>query len=190
MPENDSSAPNHVPPATPEMAARLAVNRTGRLTPSQRRLVLLAGLGALVIFLCPAAMLVQLGAVVVLGDAPVTTVGGIIFTAAGLLFVLLFAGLFGVNVQTFLPEALMRRPVRYVRGPLEIRVSEGNRPELPFSYIVDGYSFAPYVGPQDVPMRVGAPYIIYYSARSRLLLSLAALDAPDAEQWQPTFEQD
>ena len=34
-------------------------------------------------------------------------------------------------------------------------------------------------------MRVGAPYVVYYAARSRLLLSLAALDAPDAAQWEP-----
>jgi len=29
---------------------------------------------------------------------------------------------------------------------------------------------------------------VYYSARSRLLLSLFALDAPDADRWQPEFE--
>ena len=37
-------------------------------------------------------------------------------------------------------------------------------------------SFAPYVAPPDVEMRPGTPYLVYYSARSRLLLSLFALD--------------
>ena len=170
------------------MAARLAVNRTGRLTAAQRRTVLLAGLGALIIFLCPMALLVQIVAVLFLGDVPLPTSGGVIFTVLGVFFVLLFVGLFGVNVATFLPEAFMRRPVRAAQGALEIHVSEGNRPELPFSYIIADYSFAPYVAPQDVPMRVGAPYLVYYTARSRLLLSLAALDAPDAERWLPAFD--
>jgi hypothetical protein len=70
-----------------------------------------------------------------------------------------------------------------------VRATEGHRPELPFSYVVDDYSFGPFVVPPDVKMRPGAPYIVYYAARSRLLLSIAALDAPDADQWEPQFEQ-
>jgi hypothetical protein len=129
----------------------------------------------------------QVAAVALTGDVPVPTVAGVIFTVLGILFVVMFAGLVGTNAYTFLLEALMRHPVKYARGPLEIRVSTGNRPELPFSYIIGDYSFAPYVAPPDVPMRVGAPYLVYYSARSRLLLSLTALDAPDAAQWEPDF---
>jgi hypothetical protein len=67
-------------------------------------------------------------------------------------------------------------------------LTEGKRPELPFSYIIADYSFAPYVAPPDVTLRVGAPYVAYYSARSRLLLSIAALDAPDGAEWEPRFE--
>ncbi len=177
--------PVAVPSASPEMAARLAANRAGRLTASQRRLALIAGLGALIIFLCPVAMLVQMGALLLWGDAPVSTLAGVVFTILGALFVMMFAGLVGVNALTFLPEAFMRQPVRFARGPLQIRITEGHRPELPFSYLIGDYSFAPYVAPGDVPMRVGAPYVVYYAARSRLLLSLAALDAPDATQWEP-----
>jgi len=165
------------------MAARLAANRTGRLTPGQRRLALVVGLVALLFLLCPLALLVQVGALLLAGDVPVPTLGGVIFTGLGVFFMVLFAGLIGTNASTFLPEAVMRRPVRFARGPL----AEGHRPELPFSYIIGDYSFAPYVAPPNVPMQVGAPYIVYYSARSRLLLSLAALDAPDAGQWEPQF---
>ncbi len=172
-------------PASPEMAVRLAANRTGRLTAPQRRLALIVGLGALVIFLCPLAMLVQMGALLLWGDAPVPTLVGVVFTILGALVVVVFAGLLGVNALAFLPEAFMRQPVRFARGPLQIRITEGHRPELPFSYLIGDYSFAPYVAPADVPMRVGAPYEVYYAARSRLLLSLAALDAPDGAQWEP-----
>ncbi len=177
--------PATTPPASPEMAARLATNRAGRLTPSQRRLALLAGLGALSVFLCPLAMLVQMSILLLSGDVPVPTLAGVAFTIVGALFLVIFAGLIGVNALAFLPEAFMRQPVRCARGPLEIRVTEGRRPELPFSYIIGDYSFAPYVAPDDVPMRAGAPYVVYYAARSRVLLSLAALDAPDGQRWEP-----
>lgn len=176
-----------VPPATPDMAAKLAVNRGGRLTSRQHRLALGVGVFALIFLLCPLALLIQVAAVALTGDVPVPTVAGVIFTILGILFVVMFVGLIGTNAYTFLLEALMRHPVKYARGPLEIRVSAGNRPELPFSYIIGDYSFAPYVAPPDVPMRVGAPYLVYYGARSRLLLSLTALDAPDSAQWEPDF---
>lgn len=178
------------PPASPQMAERLAVNRTGRLTASQRRRALLVGGAAMLFLLCPLALLVQLGAVWLGGDVSLHPVTGVVLVALSVLLVLIFAGLIGVNAWTFLPEAFMRQPVRYARGLLEIRLSTGRRPELPFSYLIGDYSFAPFVAPDDVPMRVGAPYIVYYSARSRLLLSMAALDAPDAAQWEPTFAQD
>jgi hypothetical protein len=44
------------------------------------------------------------------------------------------------------------------------------------------------VAPPYVTLVPGARYIVYYAAHSRLLLSLAALDAPDAAQWEPQFE--
>lgn len=174
-----------LPAATPEMAARLIVNRTGRLTRAQHRTALFVGLGALVLLLCPLVLLVQMVAVLLVGDTPLPTLGGVIFTGLGALLVLMFVGLVGVNVETFLPEAFMRRPVRVARGPLTIRPTDGSRPELPFSYLVGDYSFAPYIAPPDLPMVAGAPYLVYYTARSRLLLSMAALDAPDADRWQP-----
>jgi hypothetical protein len=178
------------PPASPEMAARLAINRTGQLTPGQRRLSLVVGLIALVIFLCPLALLAQAAVLLLTNNAPAITLGGVLITIIAALFLVLFAGLVGTNARTFLGEALTRRPVRYARGPLEIRATPGDRPELPFSYIIADYSFAPYITPPDLPMRTGAPYVAYYAAHSRILLSIAALDAPDGGEWQPTFEQE
>jgi|GEM_PF-1440909 len=174
-----------VPPATPGMAAKLSANRTGKLTPDQRRTVLITGLVALAMLLCPLALSVQLAAVMLSGELPVVSFCGLGFTLVGALFIFVFLGLVGTNVMMFLPEAFGKHPVRYARGPLRIHLSETERPELPFSYVVKDYSFAPYVVPPELVLRVNAPYIVYYSARSRLLLSIAALDAPDAAQWEP-----
>ena len=171
--------------ASPEMAARLIHNRSGQFTPGQRRLSLVVGGIALLIFLCPFAMVVQLIALLMTNNAPAISVGSAVITVVAVLFLIVFAGLVGSNVTMFLTEAFMRRPVKAALGPLEIRITEGYRPELPFSYIIEDYSFAPYIVPFDVPMQAGAPYIAYYAARSRLLLSIAALDAPDGEQWLP-----
>jgi hypothetical protein len=178
-----------IPPADPDMAEKLATNRTGRLTSPQRRTVLVIGFTALVFLLCPVTLLIQMFAILLANHVPVPTLGGVILAVVGALIMLIFVGLIGVNVQTFLVEGFMRQPVRYARGPLEIRMTEGHRPELPFSYIIADYSFAPYVAPPEVTLSVGAPYIVYYSARSRLLLSIAALDAPDSAQWEPAFKE-
>lgn len=175
-------------PASPEMAAKLAVNRLGRLAPSQRRTVIVAGVVASALLLCPLAMVIQLVALIATSDVPAVTTAGVIFTVVGVLFLLLFAGLIFVNARMFIPDALGARPVHFARGPLEVRLTEKKRPELPFSYIVGDYSFAPYVAPPDVEMRPGAPYIVYYAAQSRVLLSIAALDAPDAAEWEPQFD--
>ncbi len=182
-------APQFVP-AAPAMAEKLAINRTGKLTSMQHRISLIVGVGALATFACPAIMMIQMLSLIMGGDAPVSTLGGIIFTLIGAVFLLFFAGLIGSNAYTFLPEVFMRQPVRYARGTLRIRVPETNRPELPFSYIVEDYSFAPYIVPDDVPMLANAPYIVYYAARSRVLLSIGALAAPDADQWEPQFDQE
>ena len=171
-----------------EMAAKLSINRTGQMSSGQRRTVLVAGVLTLLFLLCPLTMLLQMVGILLAGSAPAVTTVSALFTVVGVLFMVMFVGLIGTNVQRFLPEAFGRQPVRYARGNLRVRASEGHRPELPFSYIIDDYSFAPYVVPQDVEMRPGAPYVVYYSRRSRLLLSIAALDKPDAAQWEPQFE--
>jgi hypothetical protein len=37
-------------------------------------------------------------------------------------------------------------------------------------------------------MQIGREYIVYYSSRSRLLLSLAPTDQPESDEWLPQFE--
>lgn len=170
--------------ASPEMAEKLAVNRTGRLTPSQRRTVAVTGFVALALLLCPLALLVQIGALL-LSEGVTLSAGVIVAGVVVLILLVIFGGIVYTNVRMFLPETFAARPVRWARGPLRIQMSADNRPELPFSYVIEDYSFAPYVAPADVEMRPGAPYLVYYSARSRLLLSLCALDAPDADRWLP-----
>lgn len=174
-------------PASPEMAQKLAVNRTGRLTPGQRRTIVIAAIVTLALLLCPLALIIQVGALA-LSEGVTLSAGAVVAGVLVLAFFAIFAGIIYANVSMFLPEALAARPVRWARGPLRIQMSSGNRPELPFSYVIDDYSFAPYVAPPDLEMRPGAPYLVYYSARSRLLLSLLALDAPDADRWQPETE--
>lgn len=171
----------------PALAEQLAANREGRLAPTQRRVVGIGAVVALVILLCPLALLVQLGGLLLAGTLSVGAPVDVIVVVIGVLFILVFAALVGVNVQMFVPDLLGHEAVRYAQGPLEIHVSAGNRPELPFSYIVGDYSFAPYVVPEGVPMQRGAPYLVYYAAHSRLLLSIVPLDMPGADGWMPRF---
>lgn len=178
-----------IPPSSPDMAEKLAINRTGRLTPSQRRMMWIGVGSALVVMICPAALLIQIGAVLVAGRLAILSFCGLLSLLVMAVFIFIFGGMVVANMQMFLPDATNKDPVRVARGPLQVRMPERDRPELPFSYIVQDYSFAPYVAPSDIPMRVGAPYLVYYGAHSRLLLSLYALDAPDADQWKPTFKE-
>lgn len=184
---NETFESHIVQPASPQMADKLVFNRTGRLAPAQRRIVVIAGVGALLLLLCPLTLLIQAAVLILTGNIPVATPGGLLFTVVGGFMLALMAILIFANVQMFMPDVLSREPVRYARGPLQVRASEGHRPEMPFSFVVDDYSFGPFVVPPDIQMRPGAPYIVYYSASSRLLLSIAALDAPDAAKWEPDF---
>ncbi|MBN1681172.1 MAG: hypothetical protein JW966_12875 [Anaerolineae bacterium] len=177
-----------VAPASPQMAAKLAQNRTGRLTRDQRRVTLAAIVVLGVMLLCPLAMIAQFAALALTGMLPPATLFSLILTVCGIGFMLLMSALVFANLRTFWGDTLSAVTVRYARGPLKVHMSEHERVELPFSYIVDDYSFAPFVVPPDIVMRPGAPYIVYYAARSRILLSIAALDAPDSADWQPTFD--
>lgn len=176
--------------ASKEMAARLAVNRTGQLTTAQRRTVLTGGVVALAFLLCPLAMILQMGAVVLADGLPIVTAASVFFFVLGVLMFAVFLGLAGTNVHLFLRDVFGREKVRVARGLLQVHMSSKERPELPFSYIVEDYSFAPYVPPPDVDLRLGAPYLVYYAAHSRIFLSMAALDATDAKKWTPTFSTD
>ncbi|MCD4685552.1 MAG: hypothetical protein K8S97_06420, partial [Anaerolineae bacterium] len=128
--ESPAAASSGPLPASEGMAKKLRINRTGQLTPQQSRLVWVVGMGAFVFMLCPLAMIVQMVGLVLVGETPSVTLGGIVFTVIGLVFVVLILGLVGTNVVAFLSEALMKRPAQYAQGPLEIRASSTDRPEL------------------------------------------------------------
>ena len=119
-----------------------------------------------------------MGALLLWGDAPVSTLAGALFTILGALFVVMFAGLVGRTRSPSCRKRSCASRCALRAGRSRCASPKGTGLRLPFSYIIGNYSFAPYIAPGDVPMRVGAPYVVYYAARSRLLLSLAALDAP------------
>lgn len=170
---------------------KLAANRAGQLTQIQRTPLMIAAVTAAIGFLCPAAFFI--------GNIIGFVTGAETFGMAGLLGWFLLCGMYmsmfalgvilWVNVTMFLPEALSKNPVRWEKGILEIRMATRERPEMPFSYIIGSYSFAPFVAPNDVPMQIGREYIVYYTARSRLLLSMAPTDQPESENWLPLQAQ-
>ncbi len=162
---------------TEPLAASLAENRAGRLTRNQRLAVTLAGLGAGGASLVVLAMIVSVLAAYLSGArvSSMSPSAGIVGTVFGLFFMASFGYLlltFVFNARWFLPDAFGGSPVARARGPLQIRYAERNRPELPFSYIVGEYSFAPYVVPYDVPMEQGREYVVYYARHSRMFLNI------------------
>jgi hypothetical protein len=77
-----------------------------------------------------------------------------------------------VNLRVFVPDAFGKNQVSRVEGVLEMRLPARERWELPFSYIIDGYSFAPFEVPNDVELEVGQEYIVYYLTHTRRFLSI------------------
>lgn len=169
---------------SPQMADKLATNRMGKLTKSQRLPVTIAALftgcglsGALIFTIFVVWGFVRTG------DA--SGIFGwvmICFTSFSIVFLVL---VLWVNASMFVPEALKETPVRWERGKLQIKMASRDRRELPFSYIIGTYSFAPFVVPIEIPMEKGREYIVYYTARSRLLLSIAPTDQPESKKWLP-----
>jgi len=160
------------------LQAQLAQNRVGKLTPMQRRSVWIASGGSLLGLGCTATLVLNVITAAMAG----VKVGGVV---AGL-FLLFFLLTFGylaltlwVNLRMFAPDALAKHPVKTARGKLKIRMAERERPEMPFSYIVGDYSFAPYVVPYGVPLQTGRDYVVYYAAHSRLFLNLEPADYAD-----------
>lgn len=165
------------------------VNRTGRLTPSQRLPIIIAGVVSGVGMLCPISFLM---AMVFGGLLNAAFVNGLLGWLAYVLIMLFSLGsfifLWGVvwtNAKMFLPEAFAKQPVRWAKAPLQIKLAERERPEMPFSYIIGNYSFAPFVAPDEVPLIKNQEYIVYYTARSRLLLSIAPLKDAQTADWLP-----
>ncbi|MFP4322971.1 MAG: hypothetical protein ACLFTK_11010 [Anaerolineales bacterium] len=160
-----------------DLAASLARNRAGRLTRGQRTAVTLAGVasslaGLVVLLIMVSVFAAFFGGVRVTSDSPIA---GLVSEIIGLFFLASFVYMlltFYFNARWFLPDAFGRAPVATVRGPLQIRYAARQRPELPFSYIIGDYSFAPYVVPYDVPMQEGRTYVVYYARHSRMFLNI------------------
>lgn len=154
----------------PRMAAQLTTNRNGRLTTNQRNLIWFAGLGSAAGFACMLVWVVSTG-IAASGITPngIVTIGFFIFfmLSFGYLLLTLY-----FNASWFVPDAFSKNTVQQSRGKLKIRMAARERQELPFSYIVGDYSFAPFVVPPEVPLDEGREYIVYYAAHSRIFLGI------------------
>jgi hypothetical protein len=166
-------------------AAQLAANRAGKFTRAQRNTILIGAVGSSAGLLCILGLAVSVLQAWVSG----ISMGGLV-NVVGVIFFIFFVLSFGYlgltlyfNASWFVPDALSQEPVKQSRGKLQIRKASRERPELPFSYIVGDYSFAPYDVPMDVPMEAGREYVVYYAAHSRIFLNIEPADYADS---QPT----
>ena len=159
----------------PHLAAQLESNRAGRLTRGQKNTLIIAALGSGGGMLCILVLVVN----VLFAFSAGVQVDSIVSLLFFIFFVLSFGYLMLTmyfNARMFIPDALSRQTVKTARGPLEIRMSSRERPELPYTYIVGDYSFAPYIPPPNVPMEQGREYIVYYAAKSRIFLNIEPVD--------------
>ncbi|HLA43731.1 MAG TPA: hypothetical protein VJZ27_09865 [Aggregatilineales bacterium] len=156
---------------SPSLAAQLSVNRAGKLTGRQKNSMRVAAFGSSCGLLVIAVLVINVLVALLSGISAGGVVGVIFFV----FFVLSFAYLAGTlyfNARMFVPDVFGKKPVRQSHGRLKIRMAGRDRPELPFSYIIGDYSFAPYVVPIEVPMEKDREYIVYYAASSRMFLNI------------------
>ncbi len=186
---SEKKALTHYTPST-SIADKIAVNRTGKLTSMQRTPIIIAGLVSSGGLLCASSMLLSFLSSVIVGGAFISaSLGGQILFGlmwfGGILSFLFLLGVTWVNASMFVPEAISPQPIRWERGVLEIKLPERDRPEMPFSYIIGSYSFAPFIAADEVPLEPGREYIVYYTARSRLLMSIVPVDQDESADWLP-----
>lgn len=158
-----------------ELAHDLQTNRAGHLIRSQKASVIMAAMGSLFALLCIGLLMLN----VALAAETGLSVGGPITLIFFAFFVVSFAymGLTAFfNARWFIPDMLSKNPVMTARGPLRVKHAERDRPEMPFSYIVGDYSFAPFVVPMEVPLEQGREYIVYYAAHSRIFLNIEPVE--------------
>jgi len=155
----------------PDMAAQIATNRAGNFTRGQRVQLMVGAGGSLLGLL----FMILWVSVVVQAIALGVPIGNWVSALFFVFFVLTFAYLFLTlyfNASWFLPDLLSKTPIKQAQGKLKIQMAARERPMMPFSYIVDDYSFAPFMVPYEVPMDEGREYIVYYAAHSRIFLSV------------------
>ena len=159
----------------PDLQKQLATNRTGKFTPAQKTTVILAAIVTGLGLLCLGAFFTAF-LLAVLDGTPVNGFINFIFLVVILLMLGYLALTLFVNFKAFFPDTLAKDPIRQSRGKLEIRMPQRERDELPFSYIVGDYSFAPFMVHTSVPMDTGREYIVYYAASSRMFLGIEPVD--------------
>ena len=177
---------------SPSIEEKLKVNRTGHLTRGQRTPIIVAAFVSTAGLICPATMLFAILASLTASPAllSASTFGAVAWVVLGIISLisfLFFGAVLFVNARMFLPEAFSPRPVKWEKAPLQLKLSERERPEMPLSYIVGDYSFAPFVAPDEIPLERDREYIVYYTPRSRLLLSIAPTDQEESTNWLPEF---
>lgn len=160
---------------SPEFSAKLGANREGKFTPVQRREIIIAALGTgcglvVVLFLMANILFLTFS-----GFSP-GGIAGWVFTIFFVLSFTFMALTLYFNARNYIPDMMSESPVSQSQGVLKIQMPQRDRIELPFSYIVGDYSFAPFMVPHEVPMEKGREYIVYYAARSRMFLSIEPVD--------------
>jgi hypothetical protein len=156
-------------------AAQLASNRAGLLTSAQRTTVMIGAVGSSVGLACVSVLFINV-AWTFLGRLQ-------LYNAIFLVMLALFSLSFGYmwltlywNARWYLPDLLAKTPVQQAKGKLQIKMAARERPILPFSYIVEDYSFGPFEVPHGVPMEKGRKYIVYYLRHSRMFLNIEPQD--------------
>ena len=166
------------------MADSLRHNSARKLTDRQRAPIiaaaLISGIGFAIFSLF--ALISVWGFTQTLGVTGILGWVFMLFTVLSFSFLLI---VLWTNAEMFVPEAFSKHPVRWQRGRLRIKMASRERPEMPFSYIVGDYSFAPFLPPQEVPIDKGREYLVYYTPRSRLLLSIVPTDIDNITEFLP-----
>jgi hypothetical protein len=160
----------------PHLAALLEINRSGRLTRSQKNILIIGAISSSAGIFCILVLMVNV-VIALLAGVQVDSLFSLFFF---LFFILSFGYLLLTlyfNAVVFVPDAFSKNTVKTARGPLEIRMAARERTEMPYSYIVADYSFAPYMPPADVPMEPGREYVVYYAAKSRIFLNIEPIDS-------------
>jgi len=161
--------------ADPAYIAQLEANRSGQFTPRQRLTVSIAALVTSLGLIVMCAILTAIAAAAAQGLA-FTGIVGALFFIFFLLTYLYMVVTFYVNARAFVPDALSRNPVRVAQGELRTQKAQRDRDELPFSFIVGDYSFAPFIVPFEIKMEKGRRYRVYYAAHSRMFLGIEPED--------------
>jgi hypothetical protein len=161
---------------TDEMRARLLTNCNGKLTVQQYKDAITAPLSTILVLLAP--LILILGTQLAL------------LTARGLWMILL-VGVIGLLVP------LIARARRYARAPVHFAILNADehptsfwtfwKPQVMVTQSGEIMEFRSRLAPY-LRQRPNHDYLVYYleEAGSNVLLSLAPLDHPDADRWQPT----